>query len=151
MKTLQKRQFPSDHGWSYWEYDPRWTHQSHPYITIHVMNCISKSKEKGVGTDQATINRGLGYLEKIESHINSYYWWIDIKAKNALMSYSLYVRKKFGKSVEVEAAQLFNKHGITKFELDSLGFLLMSMFGSSDKTVITASETMLKVWFDDFY
>ncbi|MBW2735457.1 MAG: hypothetical protein JRH20_23990, partial [Deltaproteobacteria bacterium] len=92
----------SDGGFPFWVRGKR----SWPYLSVHVAHALLRAKEKGFAVNPTMLSRVMNHLRRIESHIPG---WYSKGARQAIIAYSLYVRKLAGERDVAKARSLFAK------------------------------------------
>ncbi|HEV2860236.1 MAG TPA: alpha-2-macroglobulin family protein [Pyrinomonadaceae bacterium] len=136
IKRLQAMQ-NDDGGFGFW----RRGEESWPYVSIHVAHALSRAKEKGYDVPQPMLDKSKSYLRNVESHIPKRY---GRSARNALVSYALYVRNRFGDRDAARARRVIAEEGLDKLSLESVGWLLSVLSGDAGSAAeVTAIRRLL--------
>jgi uncharacterized protein YfaS (alpha-2-macroglobulin family) len=93
-----------DGGFAYWERG----RPSEPYVTVYVLNALSRAQKKGFVIPANILQRGKGYLQNIEAHYPS---WYDKEIRAAISSYALYTRKQMGDLDVPKAKRIYAENG----------------------------------------
>ncbi len=89
-----------DGGFPLWERGrPSW-----PFLANHVTHALVRAKGKGFKVPEPMLQRALGYLRSIESHIPSEW---GPETRRAIVAYSLYVRALAGEADVTKAKTIF--------------------------------------------
>ncbi len=123
LQVLQAIQNP-DGGFPIWRRgDPSW-----PYYSIHVAHALVRLQKKGYPVPERMLDRALGHLRAIESHIPN---WYSRKSRNTLVAYALYVRALLG-DVDLSRAILLWQRSRPgdELSLEAMGWLLSVMAGA---------------------
>ena len=112
----------SDGGFPIWQQG----RESWPFHSIHAVHALLRAKSKGWTVDQTAVDRGMGYLSKIESHFTQSY---SEDVRNTLIAYSLYVRALAGDRDLARGRRLMQEQSLSRMQPEAIGFLLALMSG----------------------
>eukprot|EP01091_Cochliopodium_minus_P005035 TRINITY_DN1498_c0_g1_i3.p1 TRINITY_DN1498_c0_g1~~TRINITY_DN1498_c0_g1_i3.p1 ORF type:complete len:2381 (-),score=691.25 TRINITY_DN1498_c0_g1_i3:21-7163(-) len=105
-----------------------------PFISCYIGFCLAVCKQKNIPFDSSVWLKLKPFLERIENHLCV---WYSKMTKNSLKAFSLFVLTKFGENVTDKAIDLFKKNEFHEFSLESLGWLVVSLQGSSQSEEYT--------------
>jgi uncharacterized protein YfaS (alpha-2-macroglobulin family) len=89
LQRLRELQSPGDGGWGFWRADePSW-----PYLSLHVLHALARTKAKGYPVDAGLLKRAHDYAKTIERRIPSTY---SAESRRALEAYALFARYQLG-------------------------------------------------------
>jgi uncharacterized protein YfaS (alpha-2-macroglobulin family) len=124
-----------------------------PFVSVHASSCIAMCLEKKVPVADTMTNKAKQYLVAIDERIAEYerhnHYAMDIKSKNGIKAYSLYVRTKFGENVATLAAALYRGAGTeeARFTFEALGWLLVALSKNQVASVNGEVEKIKKYLF----
>ncbi|MDW8099075.1 MAG: alpha-2-macroglobulin family protein [Anaerolineae bacterium] len=100
--------------------------ESWPYVTIHVAHALQRARDQDYRVPEEMVTRVAQYLRTIEDRFPS---WYGQDERNALIAYSLYVRKQMGDPDMAKARQLIRSAGLEKLSPEAVGWLLYVLSG----------------------
>ncbi len=125
LKKLAERQHYSG-GWDWWRRD----RNPVPYVSLNVIHSAVRAKQKGFPVPQDMFQRGLSFLNHLESWIPGYY---PPAARQVLIAYGLYVRNLAGTPDPARARRLIAEAGgLEKLPLEAVGFIWPVLSGKPE-------------------
>jgi len=123
----------NDGGFAFWRRDQ----ETWPFLTVHVAHALIRAKEKGFLVPQNMIDRALGYLRDIRSHMNQD--WYSEATKRSIESFALYVRARVGDVDSSRAAAILQEEGgADKANLELVGWLYPVFMKAKDEAQLGA-------------
>lgn len=108
----------SDGGYDYWRRDE----ESIPFLSVHVMHALARSKAEGYAVSADTLSRGLNYLKSIEAKCQALGY--TEYTTRTITAYALYVRNLLKDPDVAKAKALFPYFSDQKSpDLESLGWI----------------------------
>ena len=129
LAKLEKRQDYSG-GFGFWtNREEAW-----PITTLHVTLALAKTKTKGIAVQQHMLDRALGYLRNIDSHLPKHY---PEAVRRVIKAEALYVRLQAGdRDARAAKALLKDAGGAKGLPLEAAAWLWPVLVGAVD----TAAE-----------
>jgi hypothetical protein len=105
-----------DGGFAFWRRGER----SWPYVSIHAAHALARAREKGFAVPEATLERAMEYLRRIETHIPPAY---APDVRRTLVANALADRARLG-DVDRARARALAREGGESLSLEAVGWLL---------------------------
>lgn len=132
LKRLRGMQ-ADDGGFAFWRRDQ----ETWPFLTVHVTHALLRARDKGFDVPQHMIDRAMGYLRDIRSHMNKE--WYSEATKRSIESYALYVRARAGDVDGKRAAAILDAEGgADKANLELVGWLYPVFMKANDQGNLAA-------------